>query len=65
MKRSPKTVSGQFTLALHRDPSPPLDQARKEELLKALAELMLEALGGDSGGNQSEKEPSDESKDHA
>ena len=65
MKRSPKTASGQYALALHRDPSPPLDEARKEELLKALADLMLEALGGDSGENRSEKEPSNESKDHA
>lgn len=65
MKRSPKTVSGQFTLALHRDPSPPLDETRKEEVLKALADLMLEALGGESGENQGEKERSDESQDHA
>jgi len=65
MKRSPKTASGQFTLALHRDPSPPLDEARKEALLKALADLMLEALGGESGENPGEKEGSDESQDHA
>jgi hypothetical protein len=65
MKRSPKTASGQFTLALQREPSPHLDEARKEELLKALADLMLEALGGESGENQGEKEGSDESKDHA
>lgn len=65
MKRSPKTANGQYALALYRDPSPPLDAARKEALLKALADLMLEALGGDFGENQSEKEPSDESKDHA
>ena len=65
MKRSPTAASGQFTLALHRDQSPPLDEARKEELLKALADLMLEALGGESGENQGEKEGSDESKDHA
>lgn len=65
MKRSPKTASGQFTLALHRDPSPPIDEARKEELLKTLADLMLEALGGESGENQGEKEGIDESKDHA
>lgn len=65
MKRSPKTASGQFTLALHRDPSPPLDEARKEELLKALADLLLEALGGESGENRNEKEGNDESKDHA
>ncbi len=65
MKRSPKTASGQFTLALHRDPSPYLDEARREELLKALADLMLEALGAESGEDQNEKEASDESKDHA
>ncbi len=65
MKRSPKSASGQFSLALHRDPTPHLDEARKEELLKALADLLLEALGGESGENQGEKEGSDESKDHA
>ena len=65
MKRSPKTASGQFTLALHREPSPPLDEARKEELLKALADLMLEALGAESGVDQSEKEASAESQDHS
>jgi hypothetical protein len=65
MKRLPKMGSGQFPLALHRDPSPPLDETRKEEVLKALADLMLEALGGESGENQREKEGSDESEDHA
>ena len=65
MKRSPKMATGQFTLALQREPSPPLDEARKEELLKALADLLLEALGGEPGQNQHEKEASDESKDHA
>ena len=45
MKRSPKPASGQFTLALRREPSPPLDKPRKEELLKVLTELLLEALG--------------------
>jgi hypothetical protein len=65
MKRSPKTANGQFTLALHRDPSPPLDEARQEELIKALADLMLEALGGESVEDHGEKEGSDEPKDHA
>jgi hypothetical protein len=65
MKRSTKTASGQYALALHRDPSPPCDEARKEELLKALADLMLEALGADPGENHGEREASDESKDHA
>jgi hypothetical protein len=65
MQRSAKTANGQFTLALHRDPSPPLDEATQEELLKALADLMLEALGGESVENQGGKEGSDESQDHA
>ena len=65
MKRLPRTASGQFTLALHREPSPPLDQAREEELLKALADLMLEVLGVGSGENQAGKEGSDDPKDHA
>lgn len=65
MKRLPKTVSGQFTLALHREPRPPLNEARKEELLKALADLLLEALGVETRADQSEEEESDESKDHA
>ena len=65
MKRLPKTASGQFTLALHREASSPLDEARREELLKALADLMLEVLGAESREEQSEKEASDESKDHA
>ncbi len=65
MRRPPKAASGQFTLTLHRDPSPHLDQANKEELLKALADLMLEALGGESAENQSAKEGIDEGEDHA
>ncbi|MEI6297114.1 MAG: hypothetical protein WCO84_05775 [bacterium] len=64
-KRSPKTASGQFTLALRRESSEFLDEARKEEVLKALADLMLEALGAESREDQSEKEASDESEDHA
>jgi hypothetical protein len=65
MKRLPKTASGQYTLTLHRNPNPPLDEPRKEELLKALADLMLEALGENSRENPDGKEASDESQDHA
>jgi hypothetical protein len=65
MKRSPKTASGQFTLALPRNPTPHLDEARKAELLQALADLLLEALGGESAENQGEKEANDEPEDHA
>ena len=64
MKRPPKTAMGQFTLSLHREPSPVLDEKVKEELLNALADLMLEALGGEPGEHEDQKEVSDESKDH-
>lgn len=65
MRRLPRPASGQFTLALHPEPSPHLDEARKEELLKVLAELMVEALGVESEENQIEEEESDEPEDHA
>jgi hypothetical protein len=68
MKRTPKTANGQFTLLLHREPSPQLDRQRKEEVLKALADLMLEALRAESTMNQEDQKPKeerDESKDHA
>ncbi len=65
MKRPRKTTCGQFTLAIHQEPSHHLDPARREELLKVLAELMLEALGVESGVNPGGKEGDDESKDHA
>ena len=65
MRRSSKPAGGQFTLALHREPSPLLDKPRQEELLEVLAELMLEALGAESAENQGGKEQSDESEDHA
>lgn len=65
MKRLSKKASGQFTLALHREPIPNLDVAIKEKLLKALADLLLEALGAETGEHQSEKEDSNESEDYA
>lgn len=65
MKRSPRTASGQFTLALHREPSPHLDEAKKEETIKVLAELLIEALGMESAENQGGEEESNESEDHA
>lgn len=65
MRQSPKTASGQFTLALHREPTLPLDPLRKEELRKALAELLLEALGVEAAENPDQKEKRNESQDHA
>jgi hypothetical protein len=65
MKRPRRKAGGQFTLAIHQEPSPQLDPARREELLKVLADLMLEALGAESGVNPGGKEGNDESQDHA
>jgi hypothetical protein len=65
MKRSPKAIHGQFTLALHPEPDPHLDAKRKEELLMALADLLLEAVGMELAQSKTEKEGSDESEDHA
>lgn len=65
MQRSPKPPSGQFALALYPEAIPHLDKPREEELLKVLAELMLEALGAEPAENQGGKENSDESEDHA
>jgi hypothetical protein len=65
MKRSLRPASGQFTLALQREARPPLNEPRTEELLKVLAELLLEALGVESAENQAEQESSDEPQDHA
>lgn len=61
MKRKQKAGIGQFTLALQREPSPDPDGQKRQELLEALTELMLEALGGEVHGNQGEKEVGDES----
>ena len=68
MKRPPRTAKDQFTLVLHREPSLQLDQQRKEELLKALADLMLEALGVDPTTKQKKQqrmEATNESKNNA
>jgi hypothetical protein len=65
MKRPRTTTCGQFTLAIHQESSPHLDPARREELLKVLADLMLEALGVESGENPVRKEGDDESQNHA
>jgi len=60
MKRRPKPASGQFTLALHLEPNPHFDAVRKEELLKVLSDLLLEAVGMEPADSQVEKEESDE-----
>jgi hypothetical protein len=60
MKRPPKPASVQFTLALHPEPSSHLDGVKKEELLKVLSDLLLEAVGMEPADSQVEKEECDE-----
>ncbi len=65
MKKARTTTRGQFALAIHQEPSPQLSPAARQELLKVLADLLLEALGVESGVNPGRKEDDDESQDHA
>jgi hypothetical protein len=64
MKRLSKTPTGQFKLSLYREPPLQFDQPRREELLNVLADLLLEALGGQANAKEDEKEKIDESQNH-
>ena len=63
MKRS-KPPTGQFKLSLYREPPLQFDPSRQEELLNVLAELLLEALGGQANAKEEEKQNVDESQNH-
>lgn len=60
MKQSPNPARGQFTLALHPEALPHLDPSKKEELLKVLSDLLLEAIGMQPEETQVEKEEPNE-----
>ena len=66
---SDETITKDRKRSIHAGSSPRANPAtrptKKEELLNALADLMLEALGAESALNQEQKEGSDESKNHA
>ena len=64
MKRQSKAPTGQFKLSLYREPPLQLEQARREELLNILADLLLEALGGRANLKDGRKENIDEPQDH-
>lgn len=61
MKRSPKRANGQLTLALNPEDSPHPGPVRREELLKVLSDLLLEAIGMEPAENPTEREETDES----
>ena len=65
MKKPRTSTPGQFALAIHQEPSLQLSPAARQELLKVLADLLLEALDVESGVNPCRKEDDDESQDHA
>ena len=61
MKQSPRSASGQFTLPLKAEPDLHHKEPHNPELLKALADLLLEALGGEGAEERSGKERNNES----
>jgi hypothetical protein len=66
MKRPRITPCSQCTLdLLPQAASSVLDPVLKEEVLDALAELLMEALGTESGVNPDGKEDQDEPEAHA
>ena len=64
MKRLSKAPTGQFKLSLYREPPLQFDELRRDELLNVLADLLLEALGGQANAKEDEKEKIDESQNH-
>jgi hypothetical protein len=65
MKRLSRTRSGQFTLSLYREPPQQFDGPTREELLNVLADLLREALSGETTANEEQEEKSDESENHS
>jgi hypothetical protein len=62
MKRLSKTHRGQFALSLYREPLQQFDGPTKEELLNVLADLLREALSGETKANEEQEEKSNESE---
>jgi hypothetical protein len=64
MKRPSKTLVGQFTLSLYREPTQQFDRETKEKLLNVLADLLREALGEKTKATEKQEEQNDESENH-
>ena len=65
MKRSDSASRRQLALGLQSEPKYQPAENTHEELVQALADLLLQALGEDADQLASEPGGSDESQDHA
>ncbi len=64
MKQPSKTTPKQLQMSLYRESAPLIGESRSEELLDALAELLLEALNGETNENQNQEQKNDEPENH-
>ena len=64
MKRTTQFSYRQVPLPLQREDRPPLSELVREQVVGALAELLLEALGRESNPSISELGADDEHQDH-
>jgi hypothetical protein len=64
MKRPSKTTPKQLQMSLYREHAQLIGETRREELLDALADLLLEALNGEVKENQTKEQKSDEPENH-
>ena len=64
MKRPSKTIPKRLQMSLYRGPAQVIDETRREELLDALADLLLEALNGEINENKTKEQKSDEPENH-
>lgn len=51
-------------MSLYRESAPLIGESSSEELLDALAELLLEALNGETNENQNQEQKNDEPENH-
>ena len=64
MKRPSKTIPKQLQMSLYRDPAQVIGETRREELLDALADLLLEALNGEINEHQTKEQKNNEPENH-
>lgn len=64
MKRPSRTIPKQLKMSLYREPAQLIGETRSEELLDALADLLLEALNGESNENQTQEQLHNEPENH-
>jgi hypothetical protein len=64
MKRPSKTIPKQLKMCLYRETAQLIGETRREELLDALADLLLEALNGEVNENQTQEQIHNEPENH-